>query len=141
MSLLLQYYRKKNIKDTLVRVDQTGEIGAWKINAWKINAWQLVAFVGTKVCKEIEETAAQEKNHLEEFERLIEKRQVQATAIKPVWNVTGYALEIYMALISKKVGMKCTVTVEVVIEDHYNNQVRTLLDWEEELATCLHICC
>jgi 3-demethoxyubiquinol 3-hydroxylase len=70
----------------------------------------------------------QEKNHLKTFEELIPKYRVRPTLLLPLWNIAGYALGAGTALLGKEAAMACTVAVEEVISDHYNNQLRELLE-------------
>lgn len=126
-SPLLTDPKKKKIIDRMLRVDHAGEIGARQIYAG-----QLAVFRGTPIGKVIKEMADQEQKHLDAFDRLIVERRVRPTAMMPIWNVAGYALGLGTALIGKEAAMACTVAVEEVIAEHYNDQVRTLLDWEDE---------
>lgn len=127
VSPLLADAKKKRIIDKMVRVDHAGEIGARQIYAG-----QLAIFGGTLVGKVIAEMAEQERKHLDAFDRLIVERRVRPTAMLPLWNVAGYALGFGTALLGKEAAMACTVAVEEVIAQHYNDQVRTLLDWKDE---------
>uniref|UniRef100_A0A7G3ALG3 Putative conserved secreted protein n=1 Tax=Lutzomyia longipalpis TaxID=7200 RepID=A0A7G3ALG3_LUTLO len=45
----------------------------------------------------------------------------------PFWNVAGFALGAGTALLGEKAAMACTVAVETVIVDHYNDQLRQLM--------------
>lgn len=118
---------KKRVIDRMLRVDHAGELGARQIYAG-----QLAVFGGTPVGKVIQEMADQEKKHLDAFDRLVVERRVRPTAMLPIWNAAGYALGLGTALIGKEAAMACTVAVEEVIAEHYNDQVRTLLSWEDE---------
>lgn len=113
----------------MLRVDHAGEIGARRIYAG-----QLAVFGGTPIGDVIHEMAEQELKHLNAFDRLIVERRVRPTAMLPVWNVAGYALGLGTALMGKEAAMACTVAVEEVIAEHYNDQVRILLGegWEDE---------
>lgn len=113
--------------DKMVRVDHAGELGARQIYAG-----QLAVFRGTPVGEVIQEMADQEVKHLNAFDKLIVERRVRPTAMLPLWNVAGYALGLGTALMGKEAAMACTVAVEEVIAEHYNDQVRTLLQWEDE---------
>lgn len=126
-SPLLADKEKKKIIDRMVRVDHAGELGARQIYAG-----QLAVFRGTPVGSVIQHMADQEVKHLSAFDRLIVERRVRPTAMLPVWNAAGYALGLGTALIGKEAAMACTVAVEEVIAQHYNDQVRTLLEWEDE---------
>lgn len=115
--------------DRMLRVDHAGELGARQIYAG-----QLAVFSGTPVGSVIHEMAEQELKHLNAFDKLMQERRVRPTAMLPIWNVAGYALGLGTALIGKEAAMACTVAVEEVIAEHYNEQVRQLLEqgWEEE---------
>lgn len=120
---------KKRVIDRMLRVDHAGEVGARQIYAG-----QLAVFRGTPVGEVIHEMAEQERKHLDAFNSLIVERRVRPTAMMPIWNVAGYALGLGTALLGKEAAMACTVAVEEVIAEHYNDQVRVLLQdgWEDE---------
>lgn len=124
---ILADMEKKRVIDRMLRVDHAGELGARQIYAG-----QLAVFGGTPVGDVIQSMAEQEEKHLRAFDRLIVERRVRPTAMLPVWNVAGYALGVGTALIGKEAAMACTVAVETVIADHYESQVRTLMDDEDE---------
>ena len=65
----------------------------------------------------------QEKDHLSKFEQLIPKYRVRPTALRPFWNIAGFALGAGTALLGKEMAMACTVAVEDVISEHYNGSV------------------
>uniref|UniRef100_A0A1B0DJI3 Uncharacterized protein n=2 Tax=Phlebotomus papatasi TaxID=29031 RepID=A0A1B0DJI3_PHLPP len=69
----------------------------------------------------------QEKEHRRKFEVLINKYRVRPTVMTPLWNVMGFALGAGTALLGEKAAMACTVAVETVIMDHYNDQLRQLM--------------
>lgn len=68
----------------------------------------------------------QEKVHKAEMERLIRKHRVRPTILTPFWHVAGFVLGASTALMGEKAAMACTVAVEKVIVDHYNDQLRQL---------------
>ena len=51
----------------------------------------------------------------------------------PLWDVMGVALGFGTALLGKKAAMLCTASVEEVIEDHYQNQLKKIGDDEKDL--------
>jgi ubiquinone biosynthesis monooxygenase Coq7 len=70
----------------------------------------------------------EEKAHLAKFNELIPKYKARPSALLPVWNIAGYALGAGTALLGKEAAMACTVAVEAVISEHYNNQLRDLME-------------
>ncbi|KAF8477211.1 ubiquinone biosynthesis protein COQ7-domain-containing protein [Kalaharituber pfeilii] len=70
----------------------------------------------------------QEVHHLKTFDHLLAKHRVRPTAMRPLWNVAGYALGVGTALMGEKAAMACTEAVETEIGTHYNDQVRVLLE-------------
>ena len=66
--------------------------------------------------------ADQEQEHIETFQQLIVNNRVRPTVLLPIWNVAGYALGAATAMMGEKAAMACTVAVEKVIGEHYNEQ-------------------
>ena len=77
---------------------------------------------------QIARMAAQEKRHLERFDRMMAERRVRPTALQPLWSVAGFALGAATALISEKAAMACTDAVETEIDRHYSEQLAELGD-------------
>ncbi|KAI2605759.1 COQ7-domain-containing protein [Hypoxylon fragiforme] len=79
---------------------------------------------------------AQEEGHLKTFNSLIAKHRVRPTALYPLWSVLATGLGWSTAVMGREAAMACTEAVETEIGDHYNNQIRTLLEmfeqWEAE---------
>ena len=67
-----------------------------------------------------------EKEHLEYFEKEIKKRKIKPTYLLPLWDIMGVTLGFGTALLGKRAAMLCTASVEEVIEDHYQNQLKKL---------------
>ena len=89
----------------------------------KDNLLALKTFKQDEDLKEIiEEMKEHEKEHLEFFEKEIQKRKIKPTYFLPLWDVMGVTLGFGTALLGKKATMLCTASVEEVIEDHYQNQ-------------------
>lgn len=112
----------KSTIDTIIRVDHAGELGADRIYAG-----QMAVLGNTTKGPLIRHMWEQEKGHRAKFEELINKYRVRPTVMTPIWNVAGYALGVGSALLGEKAAMACTVAVETVIVDHYNDQLRTLM--------------
>lgn len=113
----------------MIRVDQAGEYGAARIYDG-----QVAVLKGTAAIAAIRRMAAQEKRHLERFDRLVVERRVRPTALSPLWHVAGYALGAATALLGERAAMACTVAVEEVIDDHYRRQIETLGNSDADLA-------
>ena len=83
--------------------------------------------------KTIEKMKEHEHEHLEYFEKEIQKRKIKPTYFLPLWDLMGVALGFGTAVIGKKAAMLCTASVEEVIEDHYQNQLKKLGNDEKSL--------
>ncbi|KUI58570.1 5-demethoxyubiquinone hydroxylase, mitochondrial [Cytospora mali] len=78
----------------------------------------------------------QEVGHFDTFNALIARHRVRPTAMYPLWSAMSYGLGWSTALMGQEAAMACTEAVETEIGDHYNSQIRTLLEivrgWEAE---------
>ena len=116
----------------MLRVDHAGEYGAVRIYAG-----QLAVLGRTPSGPVIRHMAAQEKKHLERFDRLLPERRVRPTLLGPVWHAAGFALGAATALLGERAAMACTVAVEEVIDEHYAAQAVALGDEEPDLKSTL----
>ena len=118
--------------EEIIRVDHAGERSAIKIYEGQLLALNTVK--QNKVLKDqIEKMKEQEKEHLEYFEKEIQKRKIKPTYLLPLWDLMGVTLGFGTALLGKKAALLCTASVEEVIEDHYQNQLKKLGNDEMEL--------
>ena len=126
--------KKTNQKtlEEIIRVDHAGERGAIKIYEGQLLALKTIK-QDNDLKDKIEEMKEQEKEHLEYFEKEIQKRKIKPTYLLPVWDLMGVTLGFGTALLGKKAAMLCTASVEEVIEDHYQNQLKKLGNDEMEL--------
>ncbi|XP_050425261.1 5-demethoxyubiquinone hydroxylase, mitochondrial [Adelges cooleyi] len=108
--------------DSLIRVNHAGELGADRIYAG-----QMAVLGNSEVGPKIKEMWEQEKVHRNKFEQLIQQRRVRPSALFPLWHCAGYILGAGTALMGPKAAMACTVAVETVIVNHYNEQLRELM--------------
>ena len=53
----------------------------------------------------------------------------------PLWDLLGVTLGFGTAVLGKKTAMLCTASVEEVIEDHYQNQLKKIGKDEIDLKT------
>ena len=122
---------KKTLEE-IIRVDHAGERGAIKIYEGQLLALKTIK-QDNKLRDKIEEMKEQEKEHLEYFEKEIQKRKIKPTYLLPLWDVMGVVLGFGTALLGKKAAMLCTASVEEVIVDHYQNQLKKLGNDEIDL--------
>ena len=122
----------KKILEEIIRVDHAGERGALKIYEGQLLALKTIK--QDETLKDIiEDMREQEKEHLEYFEKEIQKRKIKPTYLLPLWDVMGVMLGFSSALIGKKATMLCTASVEEVIGGHYKNQLKKLGNDEKDL--------
>ena len=122
----------KKILEEIIRVDHAGERGAIKIYEGQLLALKTIKQDET-LKDTIEEMKKQEKEHLEYFEKEIQKRKIKPTYLLPLWDVMSVALGFGSALLGKKATLLCTASVEEVINEHYNNQLKKLGNDEKDL--------
>lgn len=72
---------------------------------------------------------AQEAGHLSTFDHLLARHRVRPSAMYPIWKIAATALGWGTAIMGREAAMACTEAVETEIGEHYNNQVRELLNW------------
>lgn len=115
--------RASPLIDEIIRINHAGELGADRIYAGQH------AILGkTAIGPTLEHMWEQEKKHRSEFERLIREYRVRPTVMTPIWHVAGFALGAGTALLGEKAAMACTVAVETVIVEHYNDQLRQIME-------------
>ncbi len=112
----------------MIRVDHAGEYGAVRIYEG-----QLAILGDTEAGDVIRKMAEQEREHLENFDRLIGDRRVRPTVLAPLWHAAGFALGVGTALLGPRSAMACTQAVEEVIQEHYADQADRLGDDEAAL--------
>jgi ubiquinone biosynthesis monooxygenase Coq7 len=115
----------------MLMVDHAGEYGAARIYAGQL------AVIGDRHSHAplIQHMAAQERRHLETFDRLLTERRARPTLIGPLWHAAGFALGAATALLGPRAAMACTAAVEEEIDRHYGAQLDVLADGSDpELA-------
>ena len=122
----------KKVLEEILRVDHAGERGAIKIYEGQLLALNTIK-QDKNLLKIIENMKEHEKEHLNFFEKEIQKRKVKPTYLLPLWDLMGISLGFGSALLGKKAAMLSTASVEEVIEDHYENQLNKLGNDEKEL--------
>ncbi|RPB13359.1 COQ7-domain-containing protein [Morchella conica CCBAS932] len=120
--------KERDFLESAIRVNQAGELGANLIYAGQYAIFKNDA----RLRPLIRHMWDQEVHHLNTFNSLIAKHRVRPTAMRPLWNVAGYALGVGTALLGEKAAMACTEAVETEIGGHYNDQIRALLEMVRE---------
>ena len=123
----------RRILEEIIRVDHAGEYGATKIYEGQIAVFGKKSKIG----KTIQHMADQEQEHIEKFQELIVSERVRPTALLPLWNIAGYALGAGTALMGEKAAMACTVAVEKVIGEHYEEQSNHLKKDQSKLKSTI----
>ena len=119
----------RNTLEQIIRVDHAGEYGATRIYDGQI----AIFGKNSKIGKTIQHMADQEQEHIDKFNELILEHRVRPTALLPIWNIAGFALGASTALLGEKAAMACTVAVEKVIGEHYQEQLDLLEDDHKDL--------
>ena len=122
---------KKTLEE-IIRVDHAGERGAIKIYEGQLLALKTIK-QDEALKDKIEEMKKHEKEHLEYFEKEIQKRKIKPTYFLPLWDLMGVTLGFGTALLGKKITMLCTASVEEVIDEHYQNQLKKIGNDEKDL--------
>lgn len=115
--------RPSPLIDEIIRVDHAGELGADRIYAG-----QMAVLGRGPMGQTIKHMWDQEIEHRKKFENLIKEYRVRPTVMTPLWNVAGFMLGAGTALMGEKAAMACTVAVETVIVEHYNDQLRQIME-------------
>lgn len=111
--------------DRVIRVDQSGELGANLI----YNAQYVVLANRYPHLKPVlQHMWDQEINHYNTFNHLQTTRRVRPSLLTPLWKLGAITMGGVTALMSKEAAMACTVAVETVIGNHYNQQLRVLMN-------------
>ncbi|MGL4825190.1 MAG: demethoxyubiquinone hydroxylase family protein [Alphaproteobacteria bacterium] len=125
--------------DEMLRVDLAGEMGAKRIYEGQL--WVLKKLkphhpsIGM-----IEHMYAQECEHADQFQKLLQAHHGRPTFLAPLWHVTGFMLGAASAALSPKAAMACTVAVEEVIDEHYQEQIASLPESQQILSNFLEKC-
>ncbi|USO00993.1 MAG: demethoxyubiquinone hydroxylase family protein [Alphaproteobacteria bacterium] len=111
----------KNIRHAYLRVNHAGELGA--IHIYK---GQLAVLKDTPLRAILDEMHDHEQAHLDAFNVILPDEAVRPSALTPLWKWGGFALGICTGFLGEKAAMACTVAVEEVIVEHYQEQIAQL---------------
>ena len=130
---IIKNITNRQILEEIIRVDHAGEFGATRIYEGQI----AVFGKNTKIGKTIQHMADQEQEHIEKFQELIVAERVRPTALLPLWSIAGYFLGAGTAIMGEKAAMACTVAVEKVIGEHYEEQIELLKEDQKKLKSTI----
>lgn len=103
---------------SILRVNHAGELGAKQI--YKAQR----RILGDD--PDLVLMANQEERHLKTFTQLMVENRVKPTLMQPLWHVLSYGMGAATALMGKKAAHACTIAVEEVIVEHYQEQIDAL---------------
>ena len=86
----MQKTNQKTLEE-IIRVDHAGERGAIKIYEGQLLALKTIV-QNSALKNQIEEMKEQEKEHLEYFEKEIQRRKIKPTSLLPLWDILGISL-------------------------------------------------
>lgn len=122
---------QKAYLNRVIRVDQSGELGANLI----YNAQYVVLANKYPHLKPVlQHMWDQEVVHYNTFNDLQVRRRVRPSLLTPLWKLGAVTMGAVTALISKEAAMACTVAVETVIGNHYNEQLRVLMNQYQDIT-------
>lgn len=104
--------------EAILRVNHAGELGAKQI----YNAQRRIIGDDPNLVL----MANQEEQHLKTFTQLMVENKVRPTLMQPLWHVLSYGMGAVTALMGKKAAHACTIAVEEVIVEHYQEQIDAL---------------
>tara|TARA_Y100000389_G_scaffold123993_2_gene121330 strand:- start:2471 stop:2998 length:528 start_codon:yes stop_codon:yes gene_type:complete len=114
---------KKSKKEEIIRVNHAGEYGAKRIYSGQIFA---LRNSNKNILETLNHMKEQEDKHFEYFDNKITKDRIRPTLMQPLWNIAGFTMGYVTAKMGKKAAMACTVAVEEVIDQHYEEQLQEL---------------
>ena len=105
----------------MLRVNLAGEYGARSIYQG-----QLRVLKNHDSAPVLSHMLNQEQEHLHFFEKACVRERVRPSALSPLWYGAGQLLGMITAAMGPKSAMACTMAVETVIGQHYQEQIQAL---------------
>ncbi|KAI9671916.1 MAG: hypothetical protein M1817_002353 [Caeruleum heppii] len=121
---------QQNFLERALRVNQAGELAATLIYT---SQTPIVTRSHPHLRPLMKHMYDQEAGHFSTFNRLLAKHRIRPTAMYPVWKVAATALGWSTAMMGREAAMACTEAVETEIGQHYNGQVRELLQMMKDM--------
>ncbi|HEV2362860.1 MAG TPA: demethoxyubiquinone hydroxylase family protein [Caulobacteraceae bacterium] len=117
----------------ILRVDHAGELAAVAIYRGQKAVLDSAPGRGSAAA-DFARLEAEERVHLERFERMILEAKSRPSLLSPLWRAAGFALGAATALVGESAAHACTEAVERVIEEHYARQAAELEGPAPELS-------
>ena len=116
--------------DKALRVNQAGELAATRIYTAQTPPLNKAYPHLRPLMKHMYD---QEAGHFKYFNEILAKHRIRPTVLYPIWQAASTVLGWSTAVMGREAAMACTEAVETEIGEHYNGQVRILLDWMEQM--------
>lgn len=118
----------KNKLNEMLRVNHSGELGAINLYKGQIAAIKHLSSIKKQpdLLRALHEMYNQEIVHFEYFKRLIEDQKIRPSFLTPLWSTLGFTIGYITGILGQKTAMTITVGVEIVIGDHYKEQLSIL---------------
>ncbi|KAK4946076.1 ubiquinone biosynthesis monooxygenase Coq7 [Elasticomyces elasticus] len=121
---------QRRFLDSALRVNQAGELAAVLI--YKAQTPPVVK-AHPHLRPLMKHMYDQEAGHFKTFNGMLAKHRIRPTALYPVWQAAATVLGWTTGMMGREAAMACTEAVETEIGDHYNEQVREMFKWIQEL--------
>ncbi|KAH9422452.1 ubiquinone biosynthesis monooxygenase Coq7 [Dermatophagoides pteronyssinus] len=115
--------QRKQILDSILRVDHSGELAADRIHYGLMYVFRN----DQQFQPIIHHLWEQEKRHLQYFSKQLVLNRSRKSFLTPVWETLSFGLGLTSGMLGKRAAMACTVAVERTITEHYDSQIRQLL--------------
>lgn len=112
----------------IIRINHAGEFAAKRIYEGQLRFTQ-----DPQEREKIKAMAQGEEKHLKYFEEQIKKRNIRPTFLYFAVDKISYGVGAVSALLGKDMAMLCTSAVEEVISEHYEGQLKSLDDDDQDL--------
>lgn len=123
---------QRKFLDSALRVNQAGELAATLIYTAQTPP---ILQAHPNLRSLMKHMYDQEAGHFATFNKLMAKHRVRPTAMYPVWQAAASFLGWSTGVMGREAAMACTEAVETEIGNHYNEQIRELFAWMQELKS------
>ena len=116
-------------------VDHAGEYGAVRIYDGQLSAFNIcnkitlitpiIPIIPINIINDVKDMREHERKHYDNFTELMKRRSITPSKLLPLWNIAGFSLGWLTGICGANSAMVCTMAVEKVVVQHYNNQLST----------------